>query len=418
MQEAAGPSAAAQKDPKEAMPPWLAQGRSRMEDLFGSSSSDDEQEPTGGAHQTSPGTPGQADANAAADTQALSGQKAEKEAHPSGQASKSGEAKQRLNGAKAAAGPAASAPRAAPRIGQSKLSESAQAALDASTVAAHAGEIPQQRKQRIDYSAVAERLKREPSAAAAVEHQKSSDTTATPVKTGPSALARDSAVKTQVVENADSTAICVRREHMPSKAVNPINARKEGQGRDPWEPVMEEGLTPKLGNSPEGLWDSQGEGGGTPKSSSRRGGPWRGTVINDDDCLASHDGSSAASDSIQQQSRTAARGSGERGKKRKGVSQAASSAIPEAKKSKIPESLKQALAAQVHPAPSQFPLSSCELTDCVTVSCKQPFCRPCRHAMCTGSRRWVSEWCDAAYRRQLCRQGLIWHTGTARMRPW
>ena len=383
MQEAAGPSTAAQKDPREAMPPWLAQGRSRMEDLFGSSSSDDEQEPIGGAQQANPGTPGQADANAVGGTQALSGQKAEKEAHPSGQTSKSGEAKQRLNGAKAAEGPAASALRAAPQIGQSKLSKSAKAALDASTAAAHACETPQQRKQRIDYSAVAERLKRKPSGAAAVEHRKTSGTTATPAKAGPSALARDSAVKTQVVENADSTAGCVSREPTPSKAVNPINVHKEGQGRDPWEPVMEEGLTPKLGNSPEDLWDSQGEGGGTPKLSSRRGGLWKGTVINDDDSLASNDDSSAASDSVQQQSRTAARGSGERGKKRKGVSQAASSAIPETKKSKIPASLKQALAAQVHPAPSQFPLSPCELTNCVTASCKQPFCRPCRHAMCT-----------------------------------
>lgn len=320
-----------------------------MEEMFGSSSSDDEQDPTSVAYQANPGTPRQADADAAGNAQAPSAQKAKMEAHLCGQASKSGEAKQTLHGAKAAAGPAASAPRAAPQIGKDKRSESAKAALDASTAAAHAGETPQQRKQRIDYNAVAERLKRKTSGAAAVEQRKSPGTTVTPAQAGPSAIAPDRAVKTQVVESTGSTAGCVSREPMLSKAVQPVSVRKEGQGRDPWEPVMEEGLTPRLGNSPEGLWDSQNEGGNTPRLSSRQRGLWEGTVPDDNDSLASPNDSSPASDIIQQQRRTAARGSGESGKKRKGVSQAASSAMPEAKKSRIPDSLKQALAAQVHP---------------------------------------------------------------------
>ena len=340
------------------MPPWLAQGRSRMEELFGSSSSDDEQGPIGGGYQANPGTPRQADADAAGDAaQAPCAQMAEKEARFGGQASKSGETKQTLHGAKAAAGPAAGAPRAASQIGKDKRSEIAKAALDASTAAAHAGETPQQRKQRIDYSAVAERLKRKTSGAAALEQRKSPGTTATPSEAGPSALAPDRAVKTQVVENTDSTAGCMSREPTPSQAVKPISVRKDGEGRDPREPVMEEGLTPRLGNSPEGLWDSQDEGGNTPRSSSRQRGLWEGTVPNDYDSLASPNDSSPASDIIQQQGRTAARGSGELGKKRKGVSQAASSAMPEAKKSRIPESLKQALVAQVHPPLSRSPLS-------------------------------------------------------------
>ena len=352
-----------------------------MEDLFGPSSSDDEQDPIDGGHRANPGTPGQPDEHAAGDTQAPSAQKAKKDAHRSWQASKSGEAKQTLHGAKAAAGPAASAPRPAPQRGKNKRSEIGKAALDASKAAVHAGEVPLQRKQRIDYSAVAERLKRRTSGAAAVEQRKSPGTTANPAKADPSALAPDRAVKTQVVENAESTAGCVSRVSTPSKAVQPTSVRQEGQGRDNWEPVKEEGLTPRLGNSPKGLWDSQGEGDNTPRLSSRQSSLWEGIVLDDDDSLASPNDSSPASKSIEQQGRTVARGPGERGMKRKGVSQAASSAMPEAKKSKIPESLKKALAAQVHSALSHFPLLPSELINRVPASCKQPICRPCRYAM-------------------------------------
>ena len=159
MQQAEGPSAQTQQGPKEAMPPWLARQQPKLADLFGASSSDNEQAPEQAALPAN----GRADEVNPCTAPASSTQAIRKDTTANNASAESAQ-----NGVSAAgSGLRVNTPQ--PQLPSSALSANKSGGLQSPAKAA--GENPGQHRQRINYSAVAKQLKRHPSGSASLYTQ-------------------------------------------------------------------------------------------------------------------------------------------------------------------------------------------------------------------------------------------------------
>ena len=376
LQVAGSSGAAAEQDPKEAMPPWLARKQPGMADLFGVSSSDDEQTPEKTA-KADTSKPKQTASGAGLQAPSL---------HDNGTFNDSSRAEKGVQnqvrnsaaGAKAAADAdlRSSAvkqepPVPTPTLG--KLREGAQISVTPTEV------LLEQHKPQIDYSAVAKRLRREASGGAGLDKQPSADRAA-PGKRASSGSVRPvpdradakegikrKAASTRGQASAKASASAAEGNTAPKKlSVEQRRATNLGsKGRDPWEAAIsddagsdDEGDTPKLGNG--------------------RKDPWAAAASDDDASMASGDASSAASEGVPQNGTAAQRGADRRQKGKRKASHAGIGAKPEPKKPSIPDSLKQALAVQV----SVLPRCLCHLQQCTLYRAIYELAEECLQELC------------------------------------
>jgi len=354
--------AAAEQDLKEAMPPWLAHKQPGMADLFGASSSDDEQTPEKAA---------KADTSKLEQIASGAGLQAPS-LHDTGRLNDSSRAEKgvrnQVRKSAAAAKAAADAdlrssalkqepPVPTPALG--KRREGAQISVTPIDV------LPEQHKPRIDYSAVAKRLRGEASGDAGLDRQPSADRPALGkrassdgVRAVPDRADAKEGMKgkagSMVGQASAKTSASTPEGNTASKKLSgePKQAPNLGsKGRDPWEAVI----------SDDAASDDEGD---TPKLGNRRKDPWAAAASDDDVSTASGDASSAASEGIPQNGTAAQRGADRRQKGKRKASHAGIGAKPEPKKPSIPDSLKQALAVQV----SVSPRCLCHSQQCILYS--------------------------------------------------
>lgn len=341
------------------MPPWLAApgGQATMQDLFGQSSSEDEDAPADLARKksrnpdqagdTGPGMP----ATSLQSTE-IKAQRLPVTGRPSQPAERAG--KLAADGRTSDKQPALASP---PRSSSNSATKAQSAAL-VSKVAPVTGETPEQRKQRIDYSAVAERLKGEPSGGGSLDRQLpfSKSATAKAGSSGVASAAHDRLKSKSLREKANKPGRQGRKNYTRLASSRDKGSRRQGSDVDPWEAAVVMDEDAKAGSESMDPWDALVEDAETPRSESRDA--WAAIADSDEDAsIASQDDSSAASDSTQQKARAAAAGKHSRGK-RKAAHPGSNRKLP--KIATIPESLKQALAAQVQPTIPLFPLQSCQ----------------------------------------------------------
>jgi len=349
LQVAGSSGAAAEQDPKEAMPPWLAHKQPGMADLLGASSSDNEQTPENAA---------KADTSKLKQIASGAGLQAPS-LHDNGRLINSSRAQKgvpnQVRNSAAAAKAAADADLRSSALKQeslvptptlSKLREGAQISVPSTDVS------PEQQKLQIDYSAVAKRLRREVSGSAGLDRQPLADRTApgkrassgsvraVPVTANAKGGMKRKAVSITGQASGKTSASAPEGNTAPKMlSVDPRQAPDLGsKGRDPWEAVI----------SDDAASDDEGD---TPKLGNRHKDPWAAAACDDDISMASGDASSAGSEGVPQNGTAAQRGADRRQNRKRKASHAGIGAKAEPKKPSIPDSLKQALAVQVYALP-------------------------------------------------------------------
>lgn len=411
MQKAEGPLTGMQQGLKEPVPPWLTRQQPDLADLFGASSSEDDQAPEQ--------APKSADGN-------LDGANSD-QAHTraeSLQASTKAATNGLTQSAVTAAGKVLRVSTQQPELPASSLGARREGI--APRPAKAAAETSAQRAQRIDYGAVAAQLKREPSDSAIPNRQLGSSQAVQPSRGLPGhEKARDDGGNGRLKRKAGSmteqpAAMSLPPKSNTDKASQRLSSKQSrgatsGSTRsNAWAPVVSEGS------------DAE-EGGDTPRFDIARTGPWE---PNEDASRGTPGDTSADSDGPKPSSMGAEGRSAERHRKgsQKPV-QANANADPERKKSSIPEVLKQALAAEVWLAVAFLTLSMlhtllCDVARPAYAWRVMPTCsRLVSHVTFACNELRVTEWACSCLRVDLvlgrprwCRLGLIWRTGTARTR--
>lgn len=322
MYQVGGSSAGTQQDPKEAVPPWLAGQKPDLTELFGASSSDEERAPEQAAR------PAAGRAGEAKPSQACFGTDNLQATKRTPAAEGAEEAKQTdLSAADDGLKIRTLRPEVPNPVPDGKGGGSAQRLANA------AAKTP---GQRINYSAVAEQLK----SCKDAPHAGGSSGCNTPRggrgNSQPKLRAGSSTEQPPAVSLHSATEGGIASQNLSSmqgRGITPGSKR-----RDPWAPVLLDD-------------DDADEGGDTPRFGTARTGPWE-PMNSDKDASRVTPGSSSADSDAPQPKRTAAQGRGA-DRRQNGASrntaQTKASAGLEPKKSSIPESLKQALAAQVWP---------------------------------------------------------------------
>ena len=334
MQQVEGPSTGMRQGPNEAVPPWLARQQPDLPDLFGASSSDDDQAPEQ-APKSAGGT-----LDAANPDQTHTG--ADSLQAPKKGTSTTAAANSLTQTAVPAASSGLGTSTQQPELPASPLGAQREGEAQRRTKAA--AETPAQRAQRINYGAVAVQLKREPSDRVSLDKQLGSSQAVQPCR-GSSGQDRATAdggngrLKRKAGSMTEQpAAMSLPSTYSGGKASQKLlsiqsqGARSGSKRRDAWAPVV--------------LDDSDAdEEGDTPRYGTARTGPWEA----DEDASRATPGDTSGDSGGPQPKSTAAKGRGaDRRQKGSRISaQGNASANPEDRKTSIPDALKQALAAEV-----------------------------------------------------------------------